>query len=133
MENNISDRIRFIIKELGHNNNSFSKAIGLSNNVTIGRIINENREPSFDTIEKILLTFGSINANWLIKGTGEPFREDKVYNKMVSEPKPNYETSSLHLLQSIIKEKEKEISELNRYIGKLIYQIDELNTKINNK
>lgn len=58
---------------LGLNKNSFSKAIGLSNNVTIGRIINEDREPSFDILTKIIQTYGSINANWLLTGEGEMF------------------------------------------------------------
>ena len=35
------DRIKIIIEELGLNVTSFSKKIGLSNNVTIGRIIKE--------------------------------------------------------------------------------------------
>lgn len=55
------------------NVNSFSKAIGLTNNVTIGRIINEDREPSFQILNKIILTFGSVNANWLLTGKGEIF------------------------------------------------------------
>lgn len=55
------------------NINSFSKAIGLSNNVTIGRIISEEREPGFQVLSKIMETFGSINANWLITGKGEMF------------------------------------------------------------
>ena len=55
------------------NINSFSKAIGLTNNVTIGRIVNESREPSFQILNKIIQTFGNINANWLITGRGEMF------------------------------------------------------------
>ena len=73
MKNSISKRIVLIINKLDMNINSFSKAIGLSNNVTIGRIINENREPSFQVLNKIVQTFGSINANWLIAGDGEMF------------------------------------------------------------
>lgn len=73
MKNLISERIELIIKELGYNNNSFSKAIGLSNNVTIGRIINENREPSYAILERIIQTFGNINANWLLTGNGNTF------------------------------------------------------------
>lgn len=73
MKNLISERIELIIKELGYNNNSFSKAIGLSNNVTIGRIINENREPSYAILERIIQTFGNINANWLLTGNGNAF------------------------------------------------------------
>lgn len=73
MKNSVSLRIGLIIKHLNLNVNSFSKAIGLTNNVTIGRIISEEREPGYQVLSKILTTFGSINANWLITGEGEMF------------------------------------------------------------
>ena len=60
-----------LINHLGYNNSSFSKAIGLDNNVTIGRIINENRKPSFEVLSSIALTFGNINTKWLLTGEGE--------------------------------------------------------------
>ncbi len=70
----ISNRIDILIKALKLNRNSFSKAIGLDNNVTIGRIINENRNPSFEILEKILQTFGSVSADWLLMGEGDIFK-----------------------------------------------------------
>jgi phage repressor protein C with HTH and peptisase S24 domain len=89
MKSLISDRIKLIINELGYNNNSFSKAIGLTNNVTIGRIVNENREPSYDILLKIMQTFGSINGNWLITGIGNPFTEGNLNNAEKSGIKGN--------------------------------------------
>lgn len=71
MEDTISDRVRLIIKALGYNKRTFSQAIGLSNDVTIGRIINEQREPSYKILNSIIQTFGNINANWLLTGKGE--------------------------------------------------------------
>ena len=80
----ISQRIEKLIKVLGHNKNSFSKAIGLGNNVTIGRIINENRDPSFEVLQKIMHTFGEqISAKWLLTGEGRM----KAHKKsMLNEP-----------------------------------------------
>lgn len=43
------ERIKLIIEKEGLNKNSFSAAIGLNNNVTITRIINEHRSPSIST------------------------------------------------------------------------------------
>jgi DNA-binding XRE family transcriptional regulator len=78
----ISHRIKLIMNGLGYNKNSFSTAIGMTNNVTIGRIVNENRNPSFDIIEKIIQTFGSkINSDWLITGKGEPFKDSEASSK----------------------------------------------------
>lgn len=76
VNNKISDRIDMIIRELGLNKNSFSKVIGLDNNVTIGRIVNEERSPSYEVLNKIIQTYGSINANWLLTGNGSMFTKN---------------------------------------------------------
>lgn len=52
------ERLELIMKMEGLNKNSFSAAIGLSNNVTITRIINEHRSPSRATCEKIVKALG---------------------------------------------------------------------------
>ena len=63
-------RVEFIIEKEGLNKNSFSKAIGISNNVTITRIINEHRTPSRATCEKIVSAFPAYNLEWLLTGEG---------------------------------------------------------------
>jgi transcriptional regulator with XRE-family HTH domain len=76
------ERIQFLIKELGLNVTSFSKKIGISNNMTIGRIIREKRNPSFETIQLIINTF-DINANWIFTGKGDIFQnktEQRIIN-----------------------------------------------------
>lgn len=64
------ERIQKIMDEEGLNKNSFSKAIGISNNVTITRIINEKRSPSRSTCEKIVAAFPKYSINWLLTGEG---------------------------------------------------------------
>lgn len=64
------ERIEFIIEREGLNKNSFSKAIGISNNVTITRIINEHRTPSRATCKKIVSAFPLYNLEWLLTGEG---------------------------------------------------------------
>lgn len=64
------ERIQKIMDEEGLNKNSFSKAIGISNNVTITRIINEKRSPSKSTCEKIVAAFPKYSINWLLTGEG---------------------------------------------------------------
>ena len=63
-------RVELIIEKEGLNKNSFSKAIGISNNVTITRIINEHRTPSRATCEKIDSAFPAYNLEWLLTGEG---------------------------------------------------------------
>lgn len=64
------ERIQKIMNEEGLNKNSFSKAIGISNNVTITRIINEKRSPSRSTCEKIVTAFPKYNLTWILTGEG---------------------------------------------------------------
>lgn len=65
------NRIQSVMDYLGMNKNSFSKEIGMSSNVTIGRIINENRKPHSTTLKKIVSRFPQINYEWLLTGEGE--------------------------------------------------------------
>ena len=58
------------MEEEGLNKNSFSKAIGMTNNVTITRIINEKRSPSRSTCEKIAKAFPKYNLHWMLTGEG---------------------------------------------------------------
>jgi len=65
------ERIEKVIEHLGLNKNSFSKEIGLSNNVTIGRIIKQKRTPSSGTLRKISNRFPEISYEWLLTGSGD--------------------------------------------------------------
>lgn len=83
------------MNEMGYNKNSFSKAIGLGNNVTIGRIINEKRDPSYEVLQRIIQTFGhAINAKWLVTGEGQ-MRTDSGATSMVNEPEAVYSSDDL--------------------------------------
>jgi hypothetical protein len=85
----VSERIEALIEALKMNQNSFSKALGYSNNnVTIGRIIaDRNKKPSFDTLEKILRKFPQINPAWLLTGSGPMLIEGNNSNAFITNPK----------------------------------------------
>lgn len=55
----------------GFNKNSFSATIGIKNNVNITRIINEKRNHSRSTCEKIVSRFPHYNIEWLLEGKGD--------------------------------------------------------------
>lgn len=65
------ERIELLIEYLSLNKNSFSKEIGLKNNGTIGRLINEKRVPSQETLDRIVTRFPQISYDWLKMGVGE--------------------------------------------------------------
>ena len=64
-------RIEEVMNHFGLNKNSFSVAIGMTSNVTIGRILKENRDPHPSTLKKIVNKFPQINYDWLLTGEGE--------------------------------------------------------------
>ena len=70
------ERIKFIMEKEGYNKNSFSYAIGMTNNVTITRLINEKRKPSPNTCAKIAQRFPQYNPEWILNGTGRTARND---------------------------------------------------------
>lgn len=73
----INDRIGLIINNLGYNKNSFSKAIGLKNNTNIQNMFTGRKSgPSYGVVEKILLTFDSISAEWLLRGEGKMLKSE---------------------------------------------------------
>jgi hypothetical protein len=75
-----TDRLLAVIHHYGHNINSFSHAIGVSNNTVLGRIINDrNRRPSFDLLDLILRKYPEVNPSWLITGEGEMFASRPNY------------------------------------------------------
>ncbi|WP_459210969.1 helix-turn-helix domain-containing protein [Aquimarina rhabdastrellae] len=70
-------RIQQIIEHYNLNKSSLSRELGYSQNSTIGRIINEKREPSRKTLEKILKRFPDLNYDWLVMGKGTMFKDKK--------------------------------------------------------
>lgn len=65
------ERIEMIMEYYSLNKNTFSKEIRMSNNVTIGRIINEHRKPSTATLNRIVKRFPEIDYDWLLTGKGQ--------------------------------------------------------------
>jgi len=77
------ERIIELMKYLNLNKNSFSEEIGMSSNVTIGRIINEQRTPHPSTLQKIVKRFPQINYDWLLTGEGEMLKGNDDENSIV--------------------------------------------------
>ena len=83
-------RIRKIIQKEGLNVNQFSKIIGV-NRSALSHILSGRNKPSVDVLEKILDSFPSVNANWLLSGLGkidanlsnQDEKKDRVIDKIV--------------------------------------------------
>lgn len=88
------ERVKYIMETEGHNKNSFSTAIGMSNNVTITRLINEKRNPSRATCQKIVDRFPQYSYDWLFSGTGDMYvkKEPESTNSTIPTERENKNT-----------------------------------------
>ncbi len=76
---NVSYRLKLLINDLGLNITSFSREIGLNNNVTILRITKDGHTPSFRTTYMIKARYENLNLNWLIYNDGEMWQDKHTW------------------------------------------------------
>lgn len=67
----INERIKLVMSDLGYNNNSFAKALGVNPTVTFNITGGRENNPSYEFLQKLIFTFDNINPTWLLKGEGE--------------------------------------------------------------
>jgi hypothetical protein len=72
----ITQRIKFLVDSLADSVRGFSTVIGEKPTNTSNYVTGRNK-PSAEFLERILIHFGNINAQWLLTGKGEPFLSDK--------------------------------------------------------
>jgi hypothetical protein len=66
-----AQRIQEIIDYYGMSYNSFAISLGMLNGTSIKRIVDDNRNPQNQTLNKIVNTYPEIDMNWLRTGTGQ--------------------------------------------------------------
>lgn len=67
----VNDRISELINALELNPNSFADQLGVKNPVIYNIVKGRRSKPSFELLQKILVTFHAVNANWLVNGQGD--------------------------------------------------------------
>jgi hypothetical protein len=73
----INERVGMLIEALKLNKNSFSISIGVDPTVIHNIVGGRLTKPSFDLLEKILLSYDNINLEWFILGKGNQIFKDK--------------------------------------------------------
>jgi hypothetical protein len=73
-----AQRIQEIIDYYGMSYNSFAISLGMLNGTSIKRIVDDNRNPQNQTLQKISQAYPEINMNWLNTGTGEMIKGDAI-------------------------------------------------------
>ncbi|MBN1180946.1 MAG: helix-turn-helix transcriptional regulator [Bacteroidales bacterium] len=71
----MKDRIVKFLTKNGLSSTRFADEIGVQRS-SISHILSGRNKPSFDFIEKMLLTYPNLNAQWLIVGKGSMFIDD---------------------------------------------------------
>lgn len=71
-------RIQEIVDYYGMSYNSFAISIGMLNGTSIKRIVDDNRNPQNQTLNKILSAYPEIDMDWLRTGAGKMIIGDKT-------------------------------------------------------
>jgi hypothetical protein len=74
----INERVGMLIEALKLNKNSFSILIGVDSTVIHNIVGGRLTKPSFEVLEKIILSNDNINLEWLILGVGDQIFKDKT-------------------------------------------------------
>jgi transcriptional regulator with XRE-family HTH domain len=112
----MKDRIIQFLKENNLTSTKFADAIGVQRS-SISHILSGRNKPSYDFIEKMLLSYPEINAQWLITGKGNMFlnqpslfkNDEKIPENILTPSESHIQNSISHNTEIKETEEEKEI------------------------
>jgi transcriptional regulator with XRE-family HTH domain len=103
-------RLKQLIKSFALTERAFALKCGIAQN-TMSYYLSGKRKPSYEAIEKILLTFPEVSAEWLTRGNGDMFLgENQIDTK--SAERMNKLIDSITTLQEVIDAKNSTIAAL---------------------
>ena len=80
----MKERLNAILKHFRINASQFADEIGVQR-ASVSHVLSERNKPGFDFIQKILATYPSISAEWLITGQGDMLKSKNVEQFLFSE------------------------------------------------
>lgn len=72
----LRDRINEVRDHYRLSNRGFAEAVGAKPAAT-NNYLNGTKEPSLEFVDRILSTYVDVSAEWLLRGIGSMFKEDK--------------------------------------------------------
>lgn len=72
----LRDRINVVRDHYRLSNRGFAEAVGAKPAAT-NNYLNGTKEPSLEFVDRILSTYVDVSAEWLLRGVGSMFKEDK--------------------------------------------------------
>jgi transcriptional regulator with XRE-family HTH domain len=128
----IGARMKHLIYELGLNNSSFAKSIGVTP-PSITSIVKGDSKPRYELIEKILTAYPTLSRAWLMEGIepvfiGSPPPTTSKYeeSKYLLEYLQKIEESFKQEYNKLLEDKDKLISSQQAFIQTLIGQLGSL-------
>ncbi len=117
----IHECIEYLMQTKGMTVYGLSKELGFDKPAKLYTILNRRTKPSYNTLISITNRFEDLNANWLLRGTGNPFASQQ------SEASLN----QLELTQERNRSLEDQVTDRNKTIELLKQQIMILREVIN--
>ncbi len=113
----MKDRIIQFLKENNLTSTKFADVIGVQRS-SISHILSGRNKPSYDFIEKMLLSYPDMNAQWLITGKGNMFvnqpslfkTDEKIIENVLTSPELHIQNSVNTNTELKETKEEKEIS-----------------------
>ncbi len=116
----MKDRIHKLLLEEKMTAAKFAEEIGIQAS-SISHFLSGRNKPSTDIIVKILNRFRGVNAEWLLTGRGNMYKDDSstVVNNLISDKKAPVKSSPGDLFDSgmRIEEKKSEMSEVEEKLA----------------
>lgn len=137
----IQDRVKILISTLGLNPSSFAKKIGVQGAIIHNIVSDSGRrnKPSFDLLNKILLSFNNINSHWIMTGEGDIFIQSETKypeNNLVTQLQESKESYQSQDILGIISELERNgadtklISSLRNKVARLYKENSDYKSQI---
>lgn len=119
----MKDRIREILKKENLTSAQFADKIGVQRS-SISHILSGRNKPGFDFIQKIMLHFPELDAEWLITGTGMIYKRKNRSDDLFETGKENktLSTDTDEQKTEILNEKIPEKSMINTNIEEKIIE-----------
>ena len=76
------DRINEVRDHYRLSNRGFAEAVGAKPAAT-NNYLNGTKEPSLEFVDRILSTYVDVSAEWLLRGVGSMFKEDKPTDEAI--------------------------------------------------
>ena len=104
----MEERLKLFLAMEGLSPSQFADKLGIQRS-GVSHLLSGRNKPSFEFINKMLLTFPKINPDWLITGTGKAYRDFSAESESAS----GYVQGELHSVTEQMEQPKEQIQEIS--------------------